>query len=295
MCIRDRPESFEIEIKALGMWFSISAHGAGKGCFVATFDNITERKRIEQALRQAEEKYRALFQDAVVGIFQSTPGGRYINVNPAMAHMLGYDSPQELLASITDISLQVYVDPTSREQLARLLREQGLVKNFECAVYRKDGSKMWLSANVQAVFEDGVLVGYEGTNEDITARKAAEERIQFLAYYDALTGLPNRTLLLDRMGKALAGARRQKCKIALLFLDLDGFKIINDSLGHSVGDLLLQEVAERLKTWGREQDTVARLGGDEFLIMLTQIKELPDVAVAAERLMDCLLYTSRCV
>jgi diguanylate cyclase (GGDEF)-like protein/PAS domain S-box-containing protein len=283
-----KQEKFEIEIKALGMWFSIAASAAGKGCFVATFDNITERKQIEQALRRAEEKYRTLFQDAVVGIFQSTPGGRYTNVNPAMAHMLGYDSPQELLASITDISLQVYVDPTSREQLARLLREQGLVKNFECAVYRKDGSKVWLSANVRAVFEDGVLVGYEGTNEDITARRAAEERIQFLAYYDALTGLPNRTLLLDRLGKALAGARRQKCKIALLFLDLDGFKIINDSLGHSVGDLLLQEVAERLKTWGREQDTVARLGGDEFLIMLTQIRELPDVAVAAERLMDAM-------
>jgi diguanylate cyclase (GGDEF)-like protein/PAS domain S-box-containing protein len=283
-----QPERFEIEIKALGMWFSISAHGAGKRCFVATFDNITERKQTEQALRQAEEKYRAIFQGAAVGIFQSTPGGRYLNVNPAMAHMLGYDSPQELVASITDISQQVYVDPESREELTRLLREQGMVKNFECAVHRKDGSKMWFSANVRAVFENGVLVGYEGTNEDITARKVAEERIQFLAYYDALTGLPNRALFQDRLGKALAGARRQKYKIALLFLDLDGFKIINDSLGHSVGDLLLQEVAERLNTWGREQDTVARLGGDEFLIMLTQVKELPDVAVAAERLMDAM-------
>lgn len=288
VALTGEPERFEIEIKALGMWFSISAYGAGERCFVAVFDNITERKQTEQALRQAEEKYRAIFQDAVVGIFQSTPDGRYINANPAMAHMLGYDSPQELVASITDISRQVYVDPTSREELARLLREQGQVKNFECAVYRKDGSKMWFSANVRAVSEDGVLVGYEGTNEDITTRKIAEEQVQFLAYYDALTGLPNRTLLQDRLGKAIAGSRRQKCKIALLFLDLDGFKIINDSLGHSVGDLLLQQVAERLKKWGREQDTVARLGGDEFLIMLTQVKELPDVAVAAERLMDAM-------
>jgi diguanylate cyclase (GGDEF)-like protein/PAS domain S-box-containing protein len=288
VALTGKAERFEIEIKALGMWFSISAYGAGERCFVAVFDNITERKQTEQALRQAEEKYRAIFQDAVVGIFQSTPGGRYINANPAMAHMLGYDSPQELVASITDISQQVYVDPTSRKELARLLREHGLVKNFECAVYRKDGSKMWFSANVRAISEDGVLVGYEGTNEDITARKLAEEQVQFLAYYDALTGLPNRTLFQDRLGKALAGARRQKCKIALLFLDLDGFKIINDSLGHAVGDLLLQEVAERLKTWGREQDSVARLGGDEFLVMLTQVKELPDVAVAAERLMDAM-------
>jgi diguanylate cyclase (GGDEF)-like protein/PAS domain S-box-containing protein len=282
------PESFEIEIKALGMWFTISAHEAGTGCFVATFDNITERKRIERALRQAEEKYRAIFHGAVVGIFQSTPGGRYSDVNPAMAHMLGYDSPQDLVASITDISQQVYVDPERREELTRLLREQGMVKNFECAVHRKDGSEMWFSANVRAVSEEGVLVGYEGTNEDITARKVAEERIQFLAYYDALTGLPNRTLLQDRLGKALAGARRQKCKVALLFLDLDSFKIINDSLGHSVGDLLLQEVAKRLKKWGREQDTIARLGGDEFLITLTQVQDLADVAVAAERLMDAM-------
>jgi len=288
-----KPESFEIEVKSLGMWFFVSAYSAEKGCFGVTFENITERKEIEQTLRQAEEKYRAIFQGAAVGIFQSTPAGRYTTVNPAMAHMLGYDSPQELMASITDISHQVYVEPESREELRCLLRDQGMVKNFECAVYRKDGSKMWFSANVRAILEDGMVVGYEGTNEDITAQKVAEERIQFLAYYDALTGLPNRTLLQDRLGKALAGARRQKCKLALLFLDLDGFKTINDSLGHAIGDLLLQAVAERLRAWGREQDTVARLGGDEFLITLTQIKDQADAAVAAERLMDAI--TAECV
>ncbi len=282
------PESFEIEIKALGKWFLVSAYGAGKGCFGVTFENITERKQIEQTLREAEEKYRAIFQGAAVGIFRSTPDGRYTTVNPAMAHMLGYDSPSEMVGSISDISHQVYVDPDKREELRRLLREQGIVKNFESEVYRKDGSRMWFSANVRAVFKDGVLTGYEGTNEDITARRIAEERIQFLAYYDALTGLPNRTLLQDRLGKALARARRQKGKLALLFLDLDSFKVINDSLGHAVGDLLLQEVAERLKKWGREQDTVARLGGDEFLITLTEVKDQADAAVAAERLMDAM-------
>ena len=254
--------------------------------FIAIKQDITERKQIEQALRQAEEKYRAIFEDAVVGMFQSTPEGRYSNVNPAMAHMLGYNSPQELIASVTDIAHQVYVDSKSREELTRLLREQGMVKNFECAVYRKDGSKMWFSANVRAVSENGVLVGYEGTNEDITARRVAEERVQFLAYYDALTGLPNRTLLQDRVTKALAAARRQNHQVALLFLDLDGFKIINDSLGHAVGDLFLQEFAERLKTWAREQDTVARVGGDEFLIVLTGIRDAADAAVTAERLIN---------
>jgi diguanylate cyclase (GGDEF)-like protein/PAS domain S-box-containing protein len=254
--------------------------------FIAIKQDITERKQIEQALRQAEEKYRAIFEDAVVGMFQSTPEGRYSNVNPAMAHMLGYDSPQELIASVTDIAHQVYVDSKSREELTRRLSEHGMVKNFECAVYRKDGSKMWFSANVRAVSENGVLVGYEGTNEDITARRVAEERIQFLAYYDALTGLPNRTLLQDRVTKALAAARRHNHQVALLFLDLDGFKIINDSLGHAVGDLFLQEFAERLKTWAREQDTVARVGGDEFLIVLTGIRDVADAAVTAERLIN---------
>jgi diguanylate cyclase (GGDEF)-like protein len=109
-----------------------------------------------------------------------------------------------------------------------------------------------------------------------------------LAYYDALTGLPNRALLQDRLGKALASARRHMHKVALLFLDLDGFKHINDSLGHSLGDILLQEVAERLKRWGREQDTIARLGGDEFLIMLTDVESIQHAAVAAERLMDAM-------
>ena len=288
VALTSQPERFETEIKALGMWFSISAYGAGDGCFVATFDNVTERKRIEHALQQAEEKYRAIFEGAVVGIFQSTSGGRYIDVNPAMARMLGYDSPQELVASVTDISQQVYVDPESREELTRLLRERGMVKNFECEVRRKDGSRMWFSANVQAMYEDGALVGYEGTNEDITTRKAAEERIQYLAYFDSLTGLPNRMLLRDRLTKALADARRQKYKIALLFIDLDRFKDINDSLGHSVGDLFLQNVAERISIWAREQDTVARLGGDEFLIMLTHLKDATDAAVAAERLMDAM-------
>jgi len=250
--------------------------------------DIGERRQAEEALRQAEEKYRSIFEDAVVAIFQSTPGGRYTTVNPAMAQMLGYDSPEELIASITDISQQVYVHPQSRDEFKRLLKEHGTVRNFECQIYRKDGSKMWISASARAVVKAGVLVGYDGMNEDVTARKVAEEQVQFLAYYDALTGLPNRTLLQDRLAKALAGARRQKEKVALLFLDLDRFKDINDSLGHSVGDLLLQQVAERLKTWAREQDTVARLGGDEFLIMLTHMKNIPDAAVAAERLMDAM-------
>jgi diguanylate cyclase (GGDEF)-like protein len=121
---------------------------------------------------------------------------------------------------------------------------------------------------------------------EMEERKAAEKQVQFLAYYDPLTGLPNRTLLRDRMTIALASARRRGERVALLFLDLDNFKNINDSLGHTAGDFLLTEVAKRLKKWTREQDTVARLGGDEFIVVLTGVKESADVSITAERIVN---------
>jgi len=166
--------------------------------------------------------------------------------------------------------------------------EQGAAKlGFEEIQDRPGGGRVRLRTSKLPLWDrEGNVTGVLGTYEDITDRKVAEERVQYLAYYDALTGLPNRTLLQDRLSKALASARRQKDKVALLFLDLDRFKNINDSLGHSLGDLVLQEVAERLKGWAREQDTVARLGGDEFLIVLTRVREVADAAVAAERLME---------
>jgi diguanylate cyclase (GGDEF)-like protein len=123
---------------------------------------------------------------------------------------------------------------------------------------------------------------------DITDRKAADEQIRSLAFYDSLTGLPNRILLQDRVAQALARAGRHQDKVALLFLDLDRFKVINDSLGHSVGDLLLQEVSVRLKRQTREQDTVARLGGDEFVVVLSGVKQIEDCAITAERMMNAL-------
>jgi diguanylate cyclase (GGDEF)-like protein/PAS domain S-box-containing protein len=238
-------------------------------------------------LRRAEEKYRTIFEDAVIGIFQITPEGRPLRINRALAEMHGYDSPEQFLAEVSNIAAQLFVDPGRMLELKQLSDEKGVVRGAEVQVYRRDRSKKWALGNMRAVHDFlGDVVLYEGTVEDITDRKVAEDRVQYLAYYDALTGLPNRTLLHDRLAKALAGARRQKDKVALLFLDLDRFKDINDSLGHTVGDLILQGVAERLKTWGREQDTVARLGGDEFLIMLTDVKNIADIAVAAERLMD---------
>lgn len=176
---------FELQIERKDgsrVWLWTNAQAVREGNVIVRhegiFEDITDRKLLEDQLLQAQQKYRDIVENAVVGIFQSTPEGRYITVNPAMANMLGYDSPHELVASITDITQQVYVDPESREQLKRIAREQGVAANFECQAYRKDGSKMWLCANVRAIFQDGVLVRYEGMNEDVTARKLLEDELR---------------------------------------------------------------------------------------------------------------------
>jgi diguanylate cyclase (GGDEF)-like protein/PAS domain S-box-containing protein len=245
-------------------------------------------ERIDEIARrkEAERKYRRIFEDAVVGIFQSTPEGQYVHANRALAEMYGYSSPEQLMAEMKDISHQLLVEPTDYEELMRRLKEHGAVRNFETQIHCKDGTQRWILANVQAIRDStGKVLRKEGTIQDVTDRKAAESRVRFLAYYDALTELPNRTLLQDRLTKAMASARRHGEKVAVLFLDVDRFKTINDSLGHSVGDLLLKALADRLAETAREQDTVARLGGDEFVVVLTGVKDTADVVIAADRLL----------
>jgi PAS domain S-box-containing protein len=141
-----------------------------------TAQDVTERKHAEEALRKAEQKYRAIFENAIEGIFQTTPEGKYLGVNPALARMYGYDSPEELMASVTDIGQVVYVDPERRNQFKSLIEAQGFVELFEYEVYRKDRSKIWLCENARVVRDaTGTILYYEGTVEDITHRKRVEE------------------------------------------------------------------------------------------------------------------------
>jgi diguanylate cyclase (GGDEF)-like protein/PAS domain S-box-containing protein len=256
--------------------------------FVAIRQDVTKRKRLEEMLQNNENKYRALFEESADANWLMDEKG-FLECNSAALQMFGY-SPGTAMMHPADISPPNQPDGTS----SRVAAEYKMAKafrngreRFEWMHQRKNGNTFPAEVCLTALTLSGrpTLLA---TVRDITDRKAAEERVQYLAYYDALTGLPNRTLLQDRLAKALASARRRKDKVALLFLDLDRFKDINDSLGHSVGDLFLQQVGERLKKWGREHDTVARLGGDEFLIMVTEVKDASDAAIAGERLMDAM-------
>jgi len=231
--------------------------------------DITKRKHAEHALREAERRYHGLFENAIEGIFRTTLEGHFVDANPALAHIYGYDSAEELMASFLNVGTQLYVEKQRREEFVSIMRARGSVTGFESQVYRKSGDVIWISENARAVFaEDGIPIGYEGTVEDITERRLYQVRIEHQANYDTLTGLANRSLLQDRLQQALLTAASSGRRVAVAFVDLDRFKFINDSLGHHVGDELLKAVAARLKSCVRDCDTVARLGGDEFVLLI---------------------------
>jgi diguanylate cyclase (GGDEF)-like protein/PAS domain S-box-containing protein len=256
--------------------------------FIAINQDISARKQAEAALREAEEKYRVIFEDAVVGIFQATPDGRLLSVNRAFAKMHGYSSPQELLSDHIAIH-SGFIDNSQIEEWTGILERKGVIRGAEIEVRCKDGARKWALVNIRAAYDaEGRIVLHEGTVEDVTDRKLAQQQVSYLAYYDALTGLPNRLLMQDRLNNALASAGRVGRRVAILFLDLDRFKIINDSLGHSFGDLLLQQVAKRLTNEIREEDTVSRVGGDEFLIVLNSVESATEAELIAARIVHSL-------
>lgn len=244
------------------------------------------QEQLINALEQAEESYRSIFENAIEGIFQTTPNGNYIRVNPALAKIYGYPDPTALINSLTDIEQQLYKDPQRRQEFRDLLQEYGFVADFESEVYRHDGSVIWISENARAVRDEkGNLLYYEGTVQDITDRKRDKEQLQKQALYDTLTGLPNRALFHRRLSQALEKLRLSPTyKFAVLYIDLDRFKAVNDNLGHGVGDLLLQAISRVLENCVRDGDTVARLGGDEFTILLEGIKDIGYATQIAERI-----------
>jgi PAS domain S-box-containing protein len=188
----------------------------GRAAFAVGID-ITERHRAEQALREAEEKYRSIFENAIEGIFQTTPDGYYLSANPALSRIYGYDSPKELVANLTSVQQQLYVDPERRSEFVRLLQENDEVVNFESQVYRRDGSLTWISENAHAVRDtDGNLLYFEGTVEDITERRRAKEALQRLNE-ELESRVEERTAALKELNRRLVVeiAERQRAEAAL--------------------------------------------------------------------------------
>ena len=264
----------------------LPAEGGRAARSIGTVTDITGRRQIEEALRVSERRYRALFERNLAGVYRSTIEGRLLDCNEAFARIFGYASREEVLRQA---AWDFFVKPEDREAaLAKLVERQSLT-NYEICLKRKDGSLVWVLQNENLVEDsDGRLSVIEGTTIDISERKRAEEQVKHLAFHDPLTNLPNRLLFNDRLTLAVAQAHRHNQRLAVLFLDLDRFKVINDSLGHSVGDELLRQVAERIQEYVREGDTVARLGGDEFTLLVPGISAEEDAAKIARKICEAI-------
>jgi len=248
--------------------------------------DVSAHRAMIQALEQAELRYRHIFEHASEGIFQTSSDGRYLAANPALALLYGYESPAALMADISDIGRHLYVDTRRRGEFLRLMQTRGEVLNFESEVHRKDGSRIWISENAHVVRDaQGEFICYEGTAQDVSPRKHYQQQLERQANHDLLTGLPNRTLLTDRIEQGIAYAARLGYYMGLVFIDLDHFKFVNDTLGHASGDELLKEIATRLSACLRQSDTVARLGGDEFVLVLHDHYHLSTVISQLERVL----------
>lgn len=264
-----------------------------------TFDTPAIRTRLERltdhlslTLEMAMDQQRMrLLNDALVAAgnptFITDREGSIVWTNQAFLNLSGY-AMQDMVGQNPRILQSGQQDASYYRQLWDTI-SQGEPWSRETVNRRKDGGLYTVQQTITPILgPDGTITHYVSIHEDITTKKATEERIAHQAHHDSLTGLPNRRLLMDRLNQAMAGARRGDHGLALLFLDLDGFKAVNDRLGHLAGDRLLQEVARRLGAQLRESDTLARLGGDEFTILLPATRRDEDIGPMASKVIHAL-------
>jgi diguanylate cyclase (GGDEF)-like protein/PAS domain S-box-containing protein len=278
----------------LGKWLEVRAYPFAEGLAVY-FRDVTERRRSQEQLMLLETSVSRL--NDIVAIAETGASNdqepRIVFVNDAFEQHTGY-SRAEVLGQTPRMLLELDPAIAKLRELAHNL-QQARQARTELMVRRKNGAMFWVElevVSVQATAED--ITHWVAVGRDITQRKTAEDMIRHLAFYDALTDLPNRQLLLDRLQQALAASARSGQHGALMFIDLDNFKILNDTLGHHMGDQLLQKVAQRLTRSVRKTDMVARLGGDEFVVMVDDLSTDPDAAAfKATALAEKVLNTLR--
>lgn len=244
--------------------------------------DITARKEMEEALRKSEERFKQLAEVFPETIFEADAEGHLTYANKHGFEQFGYT--QEDLTNGVNIFDLVVSDDRDKVRTRIKKRVQGIVSGYlDYEALRKDGSTFYAMGLSVPIMVHGTSVGIRGFILDITERKRAEEKIAHLANHDMLTDLPSLRLAKDRLGMAMGQARRNKTAVAVMFLDLDGFKSINDNLGHDAGDYVLTQVAQRLLSCVRESDTVSRVGGDEFLLIATGIHAPENASQIAEK------------
>jgi diguanylate cyclase (GGDEF)-like protein/PAS domain S-box-containing protein len=248
--------------------------------------DVTERRQMIEALSQSEERYRTILVEIQEGYYETDLAGNFTFVNDAICSQLGY--PMEELIGMN------YKNYVPKEEIKGIYKAWNKVyrtgkplQSYPFTGVRKDKKQIFLEASISPLRnKEGKIIGFRSISRDVTERAQFERKLAEMATHDALTGLPNRTLLSDRFTVALALSRRSRSKLAVLMLDLDRFKAVNDSMGHDVGDKLLKAVGKRLKATVRKSDTVARIGGDEFVLLLPQIPHEEEAAKFSQRILD---------
>jgi diguanylate cyclase (GGDEF)-like protein/PAS domain S-box-containing protein len=254
---------------------------------VLVFRDITARRHVENLLRESEERFHSAFDLASIGMALLTVDGRFLQVNSSLCTIFDYPET-ELLSS--SLKMLMYEDEYKKAlyYLHQLLSD--VLPSFQIELecnHKSTVKSVWVLLSASLVRSPaGEPQYYIIQIQDITDRKHADLQLQYIANHDPLTGLLNRLEFDNRLTLALTSVQRRSSKLALLFLDLDRFKLINDSLGHTTGDMLLREVGERLKKTVRSNDILARLGGDEFIILLQEIAEIDDIARIAQKTIE---------
>lgn len=257
-------------------------------CVLCIAKNVKRLRRAEEKLRESEQRFRSAFENSPIGIVLIDLKGKIFQANNFAAEVLGYEE-----TPLEDVHISRLVPPEDRNQLKDMLSRMSTgadeTVRTECRMIRLDNLEVWTNLHVvlqrDAAGQPNYLIGQIA---DITEMKSSQSRMERMAFYDTLTNLANRRLFYDRLGQAVDHAQRSRHLSALLYLDLDQFKRVNDTLGHEVGDVLLQEVSTRLTACVRKEDTVARLGGDEFTVLLFDVRSPSDASMVADKILNAL-------
>jgi diguanylate cyclase (GGDEF)-like protein/PAS domain S-box-containing protein len=252
--------------------------------FKPLVNHIKEREAIEAILRKnEEEQFKLMIRSSLDSFWVSDKRGNFLDVNYSFCKLTGYSREELLemnLSELNSVDVKTEDDPHIQAAIANGS------ERYETLLRCKDG----VFVSVEASVNFGDLYGGRlyCFSRDITIRKQIDEKIHRLAHYDALTDLPNRRLLTDRLQRAIAHAKRNKLNLALMFIDLDKFKEVNDAVGHDGGDILLASAAKRLQLCMRDSDTLSRMGGDEFIVLLPSIAALDDAVFVAQKILNTL-------